>query len=111
LFHGQLYDSACGLVFSCLTTFSVAEIAKERGVSMAQIGLAWILSKDVVSAPIVGTTSLDKLADLVGEWIVYDSRPISLIRMGIAAVNLKLTEEEIKSIEEHYKPQKISGHW
>jgi diketogulonate reductase-like aldo/keto reductase len=78
---------------------------------MAQVSLAWILSKDVVSAPIVGTTSLDKLADLVGEWIEYDGRPISLIHTGTAAVNLKLTEEEIKSIEEHYKPQKISGHW
>ncbi|KAG8914551.1 hypothetical protein FRC00_012510 [Tulasnella sp. 408] len=44
----------------------VAEIAEQRGISMAQVALAWSLSKPFVSAPIVGTTSLDKLKDLVG---------------------------------------------
>jgi aryl-alcohol dehydrogenase-like predicted oxidoreductase len=90
----------------------VEEVAKAHGVSMAQVALAWLLSKDgmfvtwvdpsdrdvdcpsaVVSAPIVGTTSLDKLHDIVG------------------AVHLKLTEEEIKRLEETYKPQAIAGHW
>lgn len=47
---------------------AVEKVAKARGVSMAQIGLAWLLSKDVVSAPIVGTTSLEKLRDLVGKY-------------------------------------------
>jgi aryl-alcohol dehydrogenase-like predicted oxidoreductase len=45
-----------------------------------------------VSAPICGTTSLDKLHDLVG------------------AVHLRLTDEEVKSLEEFYKPQAVSGH-
>jgi aryl-alcohol dehydrogenase-like predicted oxidoreductase len=46
----------------------------------------------VVSAPVCGTTSIQKLADLVG------------------AVHLQLTEEEIKSLEEGYKPQAIVAH-
>ncbi|KIM40267.1 hypothetical protein M413DRAFT_446440 [Hebeloma cylindrosporum] len=70
----------------------VEEIAKKRGVSMAQIGIAWILSKEGVSAPIVGTTSLKNLEDI------------------IAGVHLTLTEEEIKYIEEPYEPTNIIGH-
>ena len=46
---------------------SVEEIAKKKGVSMAQIALAWCMAKPGVSAPIVGTTSLDKLKDLLGK--------------------------------------------
>lgn len=47
-------------------------IAKARGVSMAQIALAWILSKNEVSAPIVGTTSLNNLRDLLrGSFFSY----------------------------------------
>jgi aryl-alcohol dehydrogenase-like predicted oxidoreductase len=41
-------------------------IAKARGISMAQVALAWVLSKDHVSAPIVGTTSLSRLKELTG---------------------------------------------
>ncbi|KAJ7660247.1 NADP-dependent oxidoreductase domain-containing protein [Mycena polygramma] len=67
----------------------VEEIAKERGISMAQVALAWVLSKDGVSAPIVGTTSLEKLADIVG------------------AIHVQLTEEEIKSLEEPYQPKAV----
>ncbi|KAG8907353.1 hypothetical protein FRB99_004600 [Tulasnella sp. 403] len=71
----------------------VAEIAEKRGVSMAQVALAWTLSKPFITAPIVGTTSVDKLKDLA------------------AGVNLKLSEEEIKSIDEHYRPRAIAGHF
>jgi aryl-alcohol dehydrogenase-like predicted oxidoreductase len=46
----------------------------------------------VVTAPVCGTTSIEKLRDLVG------------------AVKLKLTEEEIRSLEEFYQPQAIVGH-
>ncbi|KIO21971.1 hypothetical protein M407DRAFT_28457 [Tulasnella calospora MUT 4182] len=59
---------------------------------MAQVALAWSLSKPFVSAPIVGTTSLDKLRDLV------------------EGVHVKLTEEETKSIDELYRPRAIAGH-
>ncbi|KAG2015688.1 hypothetical protein CC2G_008933 [Coprinopsis cinerea AmutBmut pab1-1] len=59
---------------------------------MAQVGVAWILSKPGVTAPIVGTTSLKNLEDL------------------LAAVHITLTEEEILYLEEPYKPQAIIGH-
>ncbi|KAG9316338.1 aryl-alcohol dehydrogenase [Chiua virens] len=42
------------------------EVAKQKGASMAQTALAWSLARDVVTAPIVGTTSLDNLLDLLG---------------------------------------------
>ncbi|KAI0033123.1 NADP-dependent oxidoreductase domain-containing protein [Vararia minispora EC-137] len=71
----------------------VEEIAKKHNVSMAQVSLAWIMAKDPVSGPIVGTTSLEKLKDL------------------IASVDVKLSEEEIKYLEEPYKPQEVFGHW
>jgi aryl-alcohol dehydrogenase-like predicted oxidoreductase len=60
---------------------AIEKIAKARGVSMAQIGLAWLLSKDVVSAPIVGTTSLQNLEDLLGVFI--DTRAIPLTKLSL----------------------------
>ncbi|KAJ7774942.1 NADP-dependent oxidoreductase domain-containing protein [Mycena metata] len=44
----------------------VEEISKKRGVSMAQLALAWVMAKDGVTAPIVGSTSLDNLNELLG---------------------------------------------
>jgi len=70
----------------------VEEVAKKRGISMAQVGIAWVLAKDGVSAPIVGTTSLKNLEDI------------------LAGVHVKLTEEEIKYLDEPYKPTNIIGH-
>jgi len=70
----------------------VAEIAKTHGVSMAQVAVAWTLSKPFISAPIVGTTSIAKLQDLV------------------AGAHIKLTDEEIKSIDEPYQPRPVTGH-
>jgi len=70
----------------------VEEIAKKRGISMAQVALAWSMGKEGVSAPVVGTTSLENLMDLIG------------------AVHVQLTEEEVKYLEEPYHPQSILGH-
>ncbi|KAJ7170885.1 aryl-alcohol dehydrogenase [Mycena crocata] len=70
----------------------VEEIAKKRGISMAQVSVAWAMGKEGVSAPIVGSTSLANLADLV------------------AAIHIKLTEEEMKYLEEPYQPMTIIGH-
>ncbi|KAI0648554.1 aryl-alcohol dehydrogenase [Trametes meyenii] len=70
----------------------VEELAEKKGVSMAQISVAWILSKDGVTAPIVGTTSLKNLKDILG------------------GINVKLTEEEIKYLEQPYVPLAINGH-
>ncbi|CAE6468145.1 unnamed protein product [Rhizoctonia solani] len=71
----------------------VEALAAAKGVSMAQISVAWMLSKDPVAAPIVGTTSLKNLEDILG------------------GVHVKLTEEEIKSLEKPYQAQAIIGHW
>ncbi|KAJ6488999.1 Aldo/keto reductase [Mycena sanguinolenta] len=65
------------------------EIARKHGITMAQVSLAWLMAKEGVTAPIVGTTSLEKLEDLIG------------------AVNVKLTPEEMTYLEEPYKPMKI----
>ncbi|EPS94270.1 hypothetical protein FOMPIDRAFT_1026254 [Fomitopsis schrenkii] len=70
----------------------VEEIAKKKGVSMAQVAIAWSMAKDGITAPIVGTTSLKNLEDVVG------------------AINVELTEEETKYLEEPYKPLEVFGH-
>lgn len=70
----------------------VEKIAKARGASMAQIALAWSLNRDGVTAPIVGTTSLQNLEDLLG------------------GVDIKLTQEEMSELEGSYRPQAAFGH-
>lgn len=44
----------------------VEEVANKRGISMAQVAVAWTLSKEFITAPIVGTTKLDNLKDILG---------------------------------------------
>lgn len=67
----------------------------------------------VVSAPIVGTTSLKHLEDMVGKQL-FSFTPCSDPRWMVirvpGAVNVKLTPEEIKYLEEPYVPVAISGH-
>lgn len=46
--------------------YRVDDLAKKKGISMAQIAIAWVLSKEGVTAPIIGTTSLDNLKDILG---------------------------------------------
>lgn len=70
----------------------VAEVSRQRGVSRAQIALAWLLQKPGVTAPIVGASKPQHLDD------------------AIAAVELELTPDEIKFLEEPYVPHAISGH-
>lgn len=69
----------------------VEEIANKKGVKMAQISVAWSLTK--VTAPIVGTTRLENLKEMID------------------AVNVELTDEEVKYLEELYKPSAVVGHW
>ncbi|TRM56994.1 NADP-dependent oxidoreductase domain-containing protein [Schizophyllum amplum] len=71
----------------------VEELAKKKECSMAQLSLAWVMARPGVSAPIVGTTSLENLHDLVG------------------AVDIKLSDEDMKYLEESYIPQAVIGHW
>ncbi|KAF9546447.1 aryl-alcohol dehydrogenase [Agrocybe pediades] len=70
----------------------VEEVAKKQNISMARVAIAWLLSKEGVSAPIVGPTSVEYLEDIIG------------------AFDVKLTDEEAQYLEEPYKPQGIIGH-
>jgi 1-deoxyxylulose-5-phosphate synthase len=70
----------------------VKRIAEERGVSRAQVALAWLLSRPGVVAPIVGATKPKHLEE------------------AVAAVDLRLTDEEVAALEEPYVPHPISGH-
>jgi aryl-alcohol dehydrogenase-like predicted oxidoreductase len=69
----------------------VAELAQRMDVKPAQIALAWLLHKGV-TAPIIGATKMEHLDDAVG------------------AIQVKLSEEEMKFLEELYVPHKILGH-
>jgi len=69
----------------------VAAIADARGVSRAQIALAWVAKHPAVSAPIVGATKPEHLDD------------------AIASVDITLTADEIRELEEPYTPQPVSG--
>jgi 1-deoxyxylulose-5-phosphate synthase len=69
----------------------VEQIAKTRGVSMAQIALAWQFTKPYVSAPIIGATKALHLED------------------ALAAMEVQLSAEEIKAIEEPYVPHAAVG--
>ncbi|MDQ8044367.1 MAG: aldo/keto reductase [Solirubrobacteraceae bacterium] len=66
---------------------AVGEIAEARGVSRAQIGLAWLRSKAVVTAPIVGATKPEHLED------------------AVASLDVELTMEEIDRLEAPYTPR------
>ncbi len=65
----------------------VKAIAEEHHVPMAQVALAWLLQKEAVTAPIVGATRPQHLTD------------------AVAALDLKLSDEEIRRLEAPYIPQ------
>ncbi|KAI8890292.1 Aldo/keto reductase [Backusella circina FSU 941] len=64
----------------------VMKVSERLGISAAQVSLAWLLSKSFVTAPIVGFSSLTQLHD------------------SVQAINVKLSEEDIKYLEEAYSP-------
>lgn len=68
------------------------EIAEARGVSGSQIALAWLLNKPHIVAPIIGATKMDHL------------------EQAIAALEIQLSEEDVKQLEEPYKPHPVRGH-
>jgi aryl-alcohol dehydrogenase-like predicted oxidoreductase len=69
----------------------VAEVAAKRGIPRAQVALAWVLQKEPVAAPIVGATKPHHLED------------------AVAALSVKLTLDEVASLEEPYIPHPIMG--
>ena len=67
-------------------------VAEKKQAKPAQLALAWILSKPGVCAPIIGASKMYQLEE------------------AVAAINIKLSDEEIKSLEELYQPHRIIGH-
>jgi aryl-alcohol dehydrogenase (NADP+) len=69
----------------------VAQLAELRGVPRAQIALAWMLSKPVVTARLIGTTRIGHIDD------------------AVAALDVTLTDDEIAALEQPYTPRPIVG--
>lgn len=67
----------------------LAVVAANRGIPRAQVSLAWLLQKEEVTAPIIGATKMSHLED------------------AVSALSVKLTSEEIKSLEELYVPHPL----
>ena len=71
---------------------TVAEVAARRGVSRAQVALAWLLHQPVVTSPIVGVTKPHHLSD------------------AVAAVELELSPGELEELSAGYVPRPVAGH-
>jgi aryl-alcohol dehydrogenase-like predicted oxidoreductase len=70
----------------------IEQLATERGVKMAQIALAWVLSKEFVTSPIVGTTSVEHLEE------------------AVEALTIDLSASDVEWLEEPYEAVRVSGH-
>ena len=70
----------------------VLELAGQRGISPAQVALAWVAQHPGVTSPIVGVTKPEHLSD------------------ALAAVELRLSDDEVASLEEPYRPHSVAGH-
>jgi len=69
----------------------VSQVAEQKGIPNAQVALAWMLSKPAVTAPIIGASKPGHLED------------------AVKALSVKLTDEEISSLEELYQPHPVLG--
>ncbi len=89
-------DEFAGMLYYRPEDFSVAErtweVARAHNATGSQIALAWNLSKPYITAPIIGASKLEHLDQ------------------SIAALEIKLSPEEIKSLEEPYQPHPVLGH-
>jgi len=70
----------------------IAELAQKKNATMAQIALAWVMTNPTVSAPIIGSTTIDNIKDL------------------LKGLDIHLTHQETKYISDPYEPQRITGH-
>jgi aryl-alcohol dehydrogenase-like predicted oxidoreductase len=70
---------------------AVAQVASQRGIPRAQVALAWLLAKPEITAPIVGATKPHHLDD------------------AVAALSVKLTEDEIEVLEAPYIAHAVTG--
>jgi 1-deoxyxylulose-5-phosphate synthase len=87
-FGRVLYDTASS---DRVVVDRVGEIANEQAIPRAQVALAWMLSKPVITAPIVGATKPNHLED------------------AVAAVDVQLSDDEITRLEEPYVPHPVAG--
>jgi aryl-alcohol dehydrogenase-like predicted oxidoreductase len=71
---------------------AVQQVAEARGVPMAQVALAWVLRNPAVTAPIVGPTKSHHLPD------------------AVAALDVRLTDDEVEALEAAYTPREPSGY-
>lgn len=71
---------------------ALRQVAEARGVTPAEVALAWLLSKPAVTAPIIGVTKLPHLD------------------AALRALDLTLTEEEVDALETPYEPHEVRGH-
>ena len=69
----------------------IKDVSDKLNVTMAQVSLAWLLSKKLVASPVVGCTKISQLEDIC------------------KSVSLKLSEDDIKYLEELYKPHFLMG--
>ncbi len=88
-FANQLYDATEAA--DAKIAERVAKVAEDHGVPRAQIALAWLLAKPVVTAPIVGASRAEHLKD------------------ALAALQVKLSIEEIAELEMAYQPHAATG--
>jgi 1-deoxyxylulose-5-phosphate synthase len=87
-FGSTLYDQDAG---DRTIAERVAEIADERGVPRAQVALAWVARNPVATAPIVGASKPHHVDD------------------AVAALELQLSDEEVRRLEEPYRPHEVAG--
>jgi len=71
---------------------ALRKVAKERGVAMAQVALAWVISNPAVTAPIIGASRLEHIDE------------------AVAALELTLSDEEKVGLESAYVPHRVAGH-
>ncbi len=83
----QLYKASDSSIIN-----RVVDTAEKHGVKPARVALAWMLSKPYITAPIIGATKLYQLED------------------AVSALTIKLSDDDIKFLEEPYQPRAISGH-
>jgi aryl-alcohol dehydrogenase (NADP+) len=71
---------------------AVQSVAAERGVKPAQVALAWMVAKPWISAPIIGASKMYQLDE------------------AIAALDIRLTDDEMRALEAPYEPHPVLGH-
>ncbi len=70
----------------------VSEIARRRGVKNMHVALAWVLAQPGITSPIIGASKMEHLEE------------------AVAALSLKLDEDELKALAEPYQPHPVLGH-